>query len=349
VKRLIGAIAMSMLLAGCGSGSVDSPPHPQNREQQAASPAKGGETSTAARPAPAPRPRALVTAETENSLAVVDLEGGRAGRVVRRVALPADPEFVAASTRTVVVTSPSSGAVTLLDPSSLRRVKVLHGFGAPHIAEMSPDDRYAYVTDDARGELDVIGLRGARVIARIPVGSEAHHMAMSPDGDRVWIALSESATTIVVVDTSDPAHPKVVGRFDPGFAVHDLRFSPNGRQVWMAPASEDMVRVVDARTRRPLFTVPGGAAPQHVVFDGHHAYVASGYGSRIEAVDAPTGRVLHVADAPYGSFNLDARNGLIAATSLSRGVLTIYDRRLRPQRTVRIAPAARDVALIPAA
>jgi hypothetical protein len=95
--------------------------------------------------------------------------------------------------------------------------------------------------------------------------------------------------------------------------------------------------------------VHGGAAPQHVVFDGRRAYVASGYGSQIEMTGAISGHVLKVIHAPYGSFNLDAAGGFVTAASLLRGTLAIYDRRLRLRRTVQIAPAARDVAISPAA
>jgi len=291
-------------------------------------------------------PEALVTAETENRLAAVDVASGK---VARRITLPPDPEFVAADRRVVVVVSPSAGAVTLLDRSSLRPIRILRGFGSPHIAELSPDGRYVYVTDDARGQLVVIRLSNGRLLARIPVGAEAHHFAVRPNGRRVWLALGESARTIVVVDTSDPTHPRVVGHFDPGFPVHDLSFAPDGRRVWLTSASGQDIGVFSSRTHRLVDRVPGGAPPQHVVFDGRRAYIASGYGSQLEMTGATSGHVLRVIHAPYGSFNLDAAGGFVAAASLLRGTLAIYDHRLRLRHTVQIAPAARDVAISQAA
>jgi YVTN family beta-propeller protein len=345
---LILAVALSALLAGCASGTAG-PPHQTTHPSPVEPSTPVGPQRPDSQPAAVRPPQVVITAETENRLALVDLGRGKSATIVRRVALPDDPEFVAAGGGRVVVTSPGAGAVTILDRRSHRRLKVLRGFGSPHIAEISADGRYAYVTDDARGQLDVIDLRLARVVARTDVGAEAHHMAMRPDGRRVWVALGESARTIVIVDTSDPANPRVVGHFDPGFAVHDLRFAPDGRRVWITAASEDQVSVLDARTRSVVFTVPGGAPPQHVAFDAHRAYIASGYGSQLEAVDVASGRVIKVVGAPYGSFNLDARNAFVTTSSLSRGVLAVYDRRLRLQRTLRIAPAARDVAVLPPA
>ena len=159
------------------------------------------------------------------------------------------------------------------------------------------------------------------------------------------MALGESARRIVVLDTSDLAHPRVIAGFDPGFPAHDLRFAPGGRRVWITSSSGDAVAVIGADDRRRLFDVPGGAPPQHVAFAGDRAYVTSGYGSRIEAVSAGTGRILKVATAPYGSFDLAAADGLVATASLLRGTLTVYDDRLRVLHSVQVASAARDVAL----
>jgi DNA-binding beta-propeller fold protein YncE len=289
------------------------------------------------------RSLALVTAETENRLVVVDLANGQ---VRRRVALPADPEYVAAGGGVIVVVSASAGAVTLLDRSSLRVVKVLRGFGLPHIPAIAPDGKFAYITDDARGTLTVIRLTDARVVGRISVGANAHHLSFRPDERQVWLALGQSARTIVIVDTANPARPRVVGRFDPGYQAHDLLFTPDGRRIWITSASGPEIGVFNARSHRLSFQVPGGAPPQHVVFDGPYAYVTSGYGGQIEQVQLATGRVLKTASTPYGSFDLAAADGFVVTSSLLRGTLAIYDTQLHRLRVLQIAPAAEDVAIL---
>jgi DNA-binding beta-propeller fold protein YncE len=227
---------------------------------------------------------ALVTAETRSQLLAVDV---RTGRVRRRIALAADPENVVVGA-VAVVASPAAGTVTVLDPGTLHVVAELHGFTSPHIPVIAPGGRYAYVTDDAAGTVTPIRLNGARELPPVPVGLGAHHLTLSPDGTRLWIALGESARAIVILDTTDPAHPRVLRRFDPGFAVHDVLFSPNGREVWIGAASGPDVTVIDAHTLSVLFRVPVGPPPQHVAFDRAEAYLTSGYGGTIEGVDAGT-------------------------------------------------------------
>lgn len=292
-------------------------------------------------PGPA-HPQALVTEEANNRLAVVDLPSGHVGR---QIEMPADPEFVAAGRGHAVVTSPASHAVTILGGQPLRRVATLHGFSSPHIAEISPGGTLAYVTDDASGELDVIRLSSARVVARIQVGAGAHHFGISPDGRRIWIGLGESTRTVVVVSSADPLRPGVLSSFDPGFAVHDLSFTPDGRRVWLTASDGGEVGVFDARTRALLYRLPGGTPPQHVAFAGDHAFVTSGYGDQIERVLTRNGRVVATEASPHGAFNLDAGEGFVVSSSLLEGAVSIYDEHLQPIRAERLAPAARDVAI----
>ena len=60
---------------------------------------------------------------------------------MRRVALPPDPEDVAAGADggVAVVVSSAAGKVTLLNRDSLAPVRILAGFDSPHIAAISPD------------------------------------------------------------------------------------------------------------------------------------------------------------------------------------------------------------------
>jgi len=288
---------------------------------------------------------ALVTAERQNQLLAVELSSGK---VLRRVSLPADPQNVIGGTgETTVVVSPAAGAVSLLDWRTLKRIRVFRGFASPHIAAFHPSGEWAFVTDDSTGELSTIELAATDVVSRIFVGMGAHHMAASPDGRRLWIALGEHATRIAIVAVSHPRTPRLLRRFTPGFVVHDLAFSPDGRRVWVTSGAGEDVHVLNARTGREAFTVRVGAAPQHVVFsEGRHfAFVTSGYSRRLVEVDPQTGRVLARARTPYGSFNLSALGGVVVTTSLSNGIVSEFDESLRRMRTFKAAPAARAVAL----
>jgi DNA-binding beta-propeller fold protein YncE len=287
-------------------------------------------------------PIALVTAEAQNQLLVVGLPPN--GRVEKRLHVPADPQNVEANQHVAVVVSTRAGAVTLIDVQRLRVTRVFRGFRSPHIAALSPNGDFAYVTDDARGQLVVIGLARKRIVARVFVGFGAHHMAFRPHHHELWIVMGERAPSIHIVDTTYAAHPRPRGWFSPGAGLmHDLAFAPDGR-LWVTYDDRPTISVFDPRTRRLLFTRAAGSPPQHVAF-GRRAYVTSGNDGELR-IFSIAGRQIRKAATPLGSFNLGLGGGIVLTPSLTRGTLTELtdDGRLLGSR--RVAPAARDAALV---
>jgi hypothetical protein len=298
------------------------------------------------------QPVALVTAETQNALLVVELPSGR---IVRSMPMPADPENVVVDPGfglgppTAVVVSARAGAVTLVDGRTLRVVKVLRGFGSPHLPLIVPDHLLAYVTDDARGQLAVIDLVHRRVVRKIFVGYGAHHMAISPDWSRLWIALGERARSITALDTSSPATPRVIGHVDPRGEAHDLAFGPSGARVWVTYDDRSSVAIFSARTGRRLRTIPAGPPPQHIAFDqfsnARHAYLTSGSDGTLRIMSLRTGRTVRTVSIPAGSFNVATGGSLVVTSSLTGGWLTELDGNGRILLRKRVAPAARDAAV----
>jgi DNA-binding beta-propeller fold protein YncE len=295
-------------------------------------------------------PVALVTAETQNQLIAVDLPSGK---ILRRLPMPADPQNVEAGPRTAVVVSTRAGAVTLVNVFTLRIRKTIRGFASPHIAALSPDGRYVYVTDDARGQLVTIGLARGRIVKRLFVGLGAHHLAISPDGRQLWIALGERARSITIVDTT---RMRVTGHIVPEGAAHDLAFSPGGKRVWVTHDDLGTITLYDASSRKPVTTLAAGSPPQHVVFSEftlnnsnpqHFAYVTSGYEGRLRIFHAESHKLVRTLAVPHGSFNASTRGGLVATASLLRGTLAELQATPPWQRlhTATVAPAARDVAI----
>jgi DNA-binding beta-propeller fold protein YncE len=303
-------------------------------------PASSGATSGGGRPV------ALVTAETANEVVAVSL-GPHGGRILERVHLPG-ALMIAAPQRGPAVVVSTTGAVTLLAWHSLRPIKVFHAFRSPKVAAIAPGGRLAYVTDGRTGDLSVIDLERRAIVKRLFVGRGAHHLGISPDGDTAWVALGESARTIVRLDSSDAGKPRVVGRFHPRFGAHDIAFAPNSRTALVtSPSGSTVSAYSDGRTPRLLWYAGAGRAPGHVVFSGDSALVSSGYGSRLSAFSwrSPS-RAPRVAAVPYGSFNLATWDSFVVTTSLFTGQVTelrVGD--LHRLWTTKVAPAARYVAI----
>ncbi len=290
------------------------------------------------------RPVALATAETSNEVIAVSL-GPHGGRVLRRVHL-ADPLMIAAAPHGPAVVVNPSGVVTLLAWHTLRPIKTFHWFRAPKVAAVTPNGELAYVTDEGTGALTVIDLARRKIVGRVFVGLGAHHLGISPDGGRIWVALGETARTIVRLDSSNPRKPRVIGRFQPRFGAHDVSFAPDGRTVWVTSPSRSSVSGYSVGGRL-LWTAGAGRPPGHVGFSRGSALVPSGYGSSLSAFTwrSPS-RAPRLASAPYGSFNLAVFGGFVVTTSLLTGQVSEFRvRDLHRLWTRKVAPAARYVAI----
>jgi len=290
------------------------------------------------------RPVALVTAETANEVIAVSLSP-HGGRIVRRIHL-VDPLMIAAPLHGPAVVVSPKGTVTLLAPRSLRPIKVFHSFRSPKVAAIAPGGRLAYVTDERTGDLSVIDLAQRRIVGRVFVGTLAHHFGISPDGSWIWVALGESAKTIVRLDASNPRKPRVIGRLRPRFGAHDVAFAPDGRTVLVTSPAGSTVAAYSVGGRL-LWDAGTGRGPGHVAFSGGSALVSSGYGSSLDALAwrSPS-RAPRVAATPYGSFNLATYGGVVVTTSLFTGQVSEFRvSDLHRLWTTKVAPAARYVAI----
>ena len=283
---------------------------------------------------------ALVTADLESRLVVVDLATGRVRGYVRTLAFPRSVETVG----TVAVVAHSDlGAVSLVRGLEVRHV--LHGIAEPKYTAAHPDGRHAYVTDAKRGELVAIDVLAGRVLARVSVGALARHVSIDPSGRVVWVALGTKAKEIAVVDVSRPARPRLVRRFGPPFLAHDVGFAPDGRHVWVSSADRFELVVYDARSGRVVARPSGDRPPQHVTFAGERAYVTSGWSGtlRVHRVD---GRPLVANAVPVGSYNVQQGGGFVVTPSLGHGTLTIADEQGRVLRRRRIARSSHDACVL---
>jgi DNA-binding beta-propeller fold protein YncE len=288
-------------------------------------------------------PIALVTADLESRVVAFDLASGRVARHISTLAGPKSIETVGNGT-TAVVAHTKEGAVSLVDIATLRVRAVLRAFTEPRYTAAGPDGRYAHVTDAGRGELVTIDLRHDRVVHRLVVGAHARHLSLDPMTMTLWTALGFSAPALSVIDLAEPARPRLVGRVVPPFPAHDVVFTPDGSRVWVSSGTEQRLVVYDARTRRPLFQLPAGKAPQHITFTTRAAYVTSDDAVGVHRLR--DGKLLRTTPVPAGSYNVTQGWGRVFTPSLERGTLAVLDARGRLLAHPAVARAAHDACFV---
>jgi DNA-binding beta-propeller fold protein YncE len=286
---------------------------------------------------------ALVTADLESHVVAVELSTGRVWRRLATAPGPRSIETVAGNG--AVIAHTAIGAVSIVDAGSLSVRAVLRGFDAPRYTAVDAAGRYAYVTDSGRGDLAVVDLPRAVVVARLGLGGPARHVSLSPSGRQLWVALGAKAEHVVVVDV-DGKRVRVRARLRPPFLGHDVGFSPDGASVWVTSGDRDAIVVYDARRRRILFRVEADAPPQHVTFAGSRAYVASGDDGTFRVHDVRDGRLLRRTRVPVGSYNVQQGLGMVMTPSLERGTLCLLSGNGHLEHEVRVARSSHDACFV---
>jgi DNA-binding beta-propeller fold protein YncE len=286
-------------------------------------------------------PLALVTADTEAAVVVVD---AYAGRVLRRIATRPDPRSIERVGETAVVAHTAVGEVTLLH--RLEVAHVLRDFDEPRYTAGAPDGRHAFVTDSGRRDLAVIDLVRGVVITRLHLGAWPRHLSLDESGRTLWVSLGNEAERLAVVDVTRPAEPSLVRRIRPPFLAHDVGFVPGTRHVWVTSGDRGALAIYDARNGHVLRRLPAGSPPQHVTFRGGNAYVTSGDDGTLHVQSLEDGRVLASTAVPVGSYNVQAGGARILTPSLERGTLAVLDARGRLLRRIQIARSSHDACFI---
>ena len=289
-------------------------------------------------------PLALVTADLEAHVAAVELS---TGRLVRRLPTLPDPRSIESVLgRSAVVAHTAAGALSLIDGPSLRIKAVVRGFAEPRYTAADRGGRYAFVTDSDRGDVAVVDLVRAEVLARVDLDGPARHVSLSPSGRPLWVALGSKAREVAIVDVRRPARPRLVARLRPPFLAHDVGFAPDGRSVWVTSGDRGTIAIYDTRARGIRLRLSADAPPQHVTFIGGRAYVASGDDGSLRLHEVAGGRLLTTTRVPVGSYNVQQGWGVVLTPSLDTGTLAIVDTAGRVVRRVQVARSSHDACFV---
>lgn len=198
--------------------------------------------------------RIVVANQTEARIDLLTIRGLRRGSV----SLKADPHDVALTPdgRRAWVTLEGSDdlAVVKLRKRSVRYVSTGR---SPHDLLFSPDGTL-WVTD-WDGAIHVFSQKGKLLKSR-PLGVEAHHLAVTPNGRWVWIT-DHGAHRVYVVGTRGY---KIKKRFAVSGAPHHVAVTPDGSRAAVADHDRGRLIVFNVRKLRRAFSLKVGAGPHGV-------------------------------------------------------------------------------------
>ena len=163
----------------------------------------------------------------------------------------------------------------------------------PWGVSISPDGRYAYVTNDnPNGTVSVINTENYTLRATILIGPFPFGIALSPDGSLAYVTNNNYNGTLSVINTTNFTVTATipVGSFPFGVVV-----SPDGSRVYLTNNyTNGTVYVISAATDAVIDTIPVGSLPYGIAIspDGNLLYVTNNNSNTVSLINTSTLQVI---------------------------------------------------------
>ncbi|GHE20907.1 YncE family protein [Halomonas urumqiensis] len=157
---------------------------------------------------------------------------------------------------------------------------------------LSPTGRRLFVSMPGEGEIGVFDTDSFELVGNYPVGHQPVRLALSADGQRLWIGDDAPAADQGGVLILDTASLEVIAAIATGAGHHDIALTADGRLAFVTNSEADTLSVIDAETFEVLGELDTGDEPVSVAYSRHAeaAFVAARDGT-VTVVDGITGEV----------------------------------------------------------
>lgn len=268
-----------------------------------------------------------IATEFDNSLAVIDPVNDVVVKKYRIFGSRPNEIDVTSDGRFVYLPILGHGVYEVFDTETETIVARIATNGFPHNAVISPDDRFAYLSAMDRGmasaealserglpttlndKIYVVDVATHSVVATIPTGDAPRPIAISPDGNWLYVNVDGLQGFLVL----DLIARKQVARVTYELTVdeqatvsrsHGLIVTSDGKEVWASDVNLGLVFVFDVTQNPPKQVARlDNEAPVYwmtITPDGKTIYVSSAPGDVVTAYDVQTRTKTHTIQLAKG-------------------------------------------------
>lgn len=256
----------------------------------------------------------------------------------------------AAQAATLVVANKAEATASLIDLGTGEVVATLPTDPGPHEVGVSPDGRFAIVTNygyrgTSGNSLTVIDVAAAKVVRNIElVEFDSPHGVEWVDNERAAVTVEGSKALILV----HVASGEVVGSIDTDQEVsHMVALDPERQRAYVANIGSGSLTVINLEKGERESNIPTGEGAEGVAVSasGDHVWVTNREDDTITVLDADS--LDAVKELPSPGFPIRATatpGGQVLVTRARSGELAIYDAEtLQEVRTVAFDLKSMDV------
>jgi PQQ-dependent catabolism-associated beta-propeller protein len=258
------------------------------------------------------------------------------------------------------VTNERAGSVQAIDTNTDRVVRTARIGNRPRGLAVAPDGNRIYVAvswwrDDKHprsGSESILALdaQTLKVVARYPAGTDPECVAVSPDGQRLYLSNEDAGTaSIVDVRTGRQRATLVVGTEPEGVTA-----SPDGKWVYVTAETSNVLSVIDAKKEKTVANIFVDPRPRAVIFtrDGARAWATAEIGGTVMQIDVNRQRILRRIQLPAGNKPVSLvlspdETTLYVATGRGNGVAIIDTKSARFAATVAVGQRVWGIAITP--
>ncbi|MCZ6488797.1 MAG: beta-propeller fold lactonase family protein [Gammaproteobacteria bacterium] len=185
----------------------------------------------------------------------------------------------------ILVTNFSGDSVSVIDPATLEAVWEVDSEAATHFA-VSPDRKYAYLSNWSEDTVSVLDSGVDAVVAVIRTGKRPNHLTFSRDGRFVYVT-NYKGDSVTVIDHR-------AGRSIAEIPVGKRPMTPitTADRLYVANIESGTISVIDIENHQVLSEIPTGGNPQHMAIAGNWLYVTNPDLELIQVIDLSQNRVV---------------------------------------------------------
>lgn len=232
---------------------------------------------------------------------------------------------------TLVVANKAEASVSLIDLDSGEVVATLPTQDGPHEVGISPDGRYALVSNyGVRGSsgqsLTLIDIPAASVVKTIDLGQQTEPHGVEWLDDKHAAVTIEASKALAVVDVMQG---EIVQTIDTDQETsHMVALDREGQRAYVTNIGSGSVTVVDLETGKRISNIPTGDGAEGVAVSnsGEHIWVTNRGADTVTVLDAVTLETVREFDSKGFPIRATATpKAQILVTRARAGDLVIYD------------------------
>ena len=176
--------------------------------------------------------------------------------------LAAQQGFTRTSEGKVQILQSNSGGdnIHIIDVATNTVVGEIDDVPIPHGVTYHPDGSVYYISNEFDHTLDVVSTTTLKVTKQIPLADGPNNIGITPDGEKVYVAIARGSGGVDVIDTRTQTNIRHIPTLG---GVHNVFVTPDGKYAVAGMIGARTLTVIDTATDEPVWSkeLDGGVRP----------------------------------------------------------------------------------------